>query len=274
MPRKPRLFSSTGMYHITLRSINHHIIFEEDADYQKFLFILSDCKTKYDIDIFAYCLMNNHIHLLLYAAPDKLPTFFQSLGTRFVRWYNRKYSRCGHLFQERYYSSPVENASHYLAALVYIHNNPVKASMCRFASEYRWSSAAAFYGKKDPLINLSHSYEIAGSKDALYQYFAVNDISGEESLVSTVGKQPKQLISDENALYIFKSVTHLTSTSEVQNLTKIKRNDYIRNLRQNGLTVKQVARLMDVSVTTVKRICQSAPAGLSKPAHEITDAYH
>ena len=102
MPRKPRIFSSTGIYHITLRAINRHIIFEEDADYQKFLFILSDCKTKYDIDIFAYCLMDNHIHLLLYSEPDNLPSFFQSLGTRFVRWYNNKYSRCGHLFQIRY----------------------------------------------------------------------------------------------------------------------------------------------------------------------------
>ena len=57
MPRKPRIISSTGIYHITLRSINQHIIFEEDADYQKLLYILSDCKTNFDIDIYAYCLI-------------------------------------------------------------------------------------------------------------------------------------------------------------------------------------------------------------------------
>ena len=57
MPRKPRVLSSTGIYHIILRSVNQHIIFEEASDYQKFLSILSDCKKKYDIDIYAYCLM-------------------------------------------------------------------------------------------------------------------------------------------------------------------------------------------------------------------------
>ena len=65
MPRRPRTLSSTGIYHIILRSVNQHLIFEEDSDYQKFLYILSDCKMKYDIKIYAYCLMDNHIHLLM-----------------------------------------------------------------------------------------------------------------------------------------------------------------------------------------------------------------
>jgi REP element-mobilizing transposase RayT len=102
MPRKPRIISSTGIYHIVLRSVNQHIIFEEDADFQKFLYLLSDCKMKYDLTIYAYCLMNNHIHLLLKSAPENLSSAFQSLGTKFVRWYNTKYVRTGHLFQERF----------------------------------------------------------------------------------------------------------------------------------------------------------------------------
>ena len=142
MPRKPRVISSTGIYHITLRSINQHIIFEEEADFQKFLFILADCKKKIDIDIYAYCLMNNHIHLLLHSTPNNLASFFQSFGSRFVRWYNNKYSRSGHLFQDRFFSVPVETASQYLSTLIYIHNNPVKANICHFPSEYRWSVSA------------------------------------------------------------------------------------------------------------------------------------
>ena len=87
MPRKPRVISSTGIYHIILRSVNQHIIFEEEADYRKFLYILADCREFYDIDIYAYCLMDNHIHLRVRMSPDKLASFFQSLGARFVRWY-------------------------------------------------------------------------------------------------------------------------------------------------------------------------------------------
>lgn len=177
MPRKPRTLSSTGIYHIILRSVNQHIIFEEDFDFQKFLLILSDCKKKYDIDIYAYCLMNNHIHLLIHLPDDKLASFFQSLGTRFVRWYNNKYSRSGHLFQERFYSTAVESEQAFLSTLIYIHNNPVKANMCRYASEYRWSSINAYLGAKNPLINVSFAYNIAGSKDSLLHYFAKESVN-------------------------------------------------------------------------------------------------
>ena len=256
MPRKPRILSSTGIYHIILRSVNQHIIFEEDSDYQKFLFVLSDCKKKYDIDIYAYCLMDNHIHLMLFASNDKLAGFFQSLGTRFVRWYNNKYSRSGHLFQERFHSSVIQNEKAFLSALIYIHNNPVKANMCRYASEYRWSSLNAFYGAKNPLVNVSFAYNIAGSKDFLLKYFATETVAPENALFSNDHRETNHFHTDEKALDIFKSVTNLPSTSAVVNLEKVKRNEYIRVLKEKGLTIRQVARVMDVSGTTVKRICK------------------
>ena len=129
MPRKARIISSTGIYHIILRSVNQHIIFEEDSDYQKFLYIMTDCKKKYDIDIYAYCLMDNHVHLIVNAKPDMMSSFFKSFGARFVRWYNIKYSRCGHLFQDRYHSRIIETTEYFLKTLIYIHDNPVKANI-------------------------------------------------------------------------------------------------------------------------------------------------
>lgn len=255
MPRKPRKFSSTGIYHIILRSVNQHIIFEEDADYQKFLYILSDCKSKYDIDIYAYCLMDNHIHLLLYSNPASLSISFQSLGTKFARWYNTKYNRSGHLFQGRFHSSVIKNNSHYLSVLTYIHNNPVKAKICQYQSEYQWSSYNAFYGQKNPLINISFSYDIAGSKDLLLKYFSthLNDDSTEQ--FNHDHKNIIHFITDEQALHIFKNITKLASTSDVWSLSKKTRNNYILLLKQNKLSQSQIARLMDVSVSTVKRIC-------------------
>lgn len=254
MPRRPRVSSSTGIYHITLRSISQHIIFEEDSDFKKFLFILTDCKKAMDIDIYAYCLMNNHIHLLLRSSLDDLAAFFQSLGSRFVRWYNNKYARSGHLFQDRFFSVPVETDSQYLSTLIYIHNNPVKANMCRFPSEYRWSSFNAFYGEKNPLIDVSHSYDIAGSKDLLQKYFATNSELQDESMFANIHPATRHFVTDEKAIEVFKSVTSLSSTSEVVNLPRTARNDYIRRLHQVGITQKQISRLMDVSLSTVKRI--------------------
>ncbi|WP_026508612.1 transposase [Butyrivibrio sp. MC2013] len=254
MPRKPRTLSSTGIYHIILRSVNQHIIFEEESDYQKFLFVLSDCKEKYDIDIYAYCLMDNHIHLLVYIPDDKLPSFFQSLGSRFVRWYNNKYLRSGHLFQERFHSSVIENDKAFLSALIYIHNNPVKANMCNYMSEYRWSSINAYYGAKNPLVNVSFAYQIAGSKSSLLHFFAKEATSSESSLFAEDHPESNHFLTDEKALSIFKSITGLHSTSDVTYLPKVQRNNYVRALKGKGLTIKQIARIMDISGTTVKRI--------------------
>ena len=253
MSRKPRIFSPTGIYHIILRSINQHIIFEEDADYLKMLHTLAECKRTLDIDIYAYCLMDNHVHLMMHASEEHLASFFQSLGTRFVRWYNTKYSRSGHLFQDRYYSVPVLHEQQYLATLSYIHNNPVKAALCRCPSDYRWSSYNAFFGQKNPLVDTSFSFDTAGSKDLLLQYFTGGSAPFDESQVKPALGKIRHFLPDRDALKIFSEVTHLSTTSEAANLPKTLRNQYIGILRERGLTKKQIARLMDVSVSTVKR---------------------
>ena len=257
MPRKPRIISSTGIYHVILRSINQHIIFEEDSDYQKFLFIMSDCKIKFDVDIYAYCLMDNHIHLLLHSTPDNLPVFFQSLGSRFVYWYNNKYLRYGHLFQDRYHSIPVEDTSYFLSVMAYIHNNPVRANLCKYPSEYRWSSYNAYLGQKNTLLDLSYSYDIAGSKDSLLHYFATHNENDSEQDFTGDFPQKNHFLTDDQALEIFKLETGLTTTSGTDNLPKSQRNEYIRLCRRKNFTQGQIARLMGVSEITVRRICKS-----------------
>ena len=256
MPRKPRIMSSTGIYHIILRSVNQHIIFEDDSDYQKFLFVLADCVKKYDSQIYAYCLMDNHIHILIHSSPEYLASFFQSLGTKFVRWYNNKYCRSGHLFQDRFYSVAIENNSSFLSVLPYIHNNPVKANICRHPSEYRWSSFNAYYGAKNSLVDVDFAYNISGSKDSLLHYFATEQISSDNDLFTNDHRETIHFLNDDRAMAVFKSLTGFSSTSEVSTLNKAQRNDYVRILRKKGLTVKQVSRLMDLSATTIKRICK------------------
>ena len=261
MPRKPRNMSSSGIYHIILRSVNQHIIFEDDSDYQKFLFVLSDCVKKYDSRIYAYCLMDNHVHLLIQSSPDYLSSFFQSLGTRFVRWYNNKYARSGHLFQDRFYSVAIESDGDFLSVLLYIHNNPVKANICRYPSEYRWSSFNAYYGAKNPLVNISYAHSICGSKESLLRFFAAEQSSSDSSaneLFVNDHREPSHFFTDERALSLFKSLTNLSSTSDVNTLPKTQRNKYVRKLRCKGLTVKQISRIMDISETTVKRVCKMA----------------
>lgn len=262
MPRKPRTHGILGIYHIVLRSVNQQLIFQEEVDYQKFLFLLSDCKEKYDAEIYAYCLMSNHIHLLIkFTDKDNIANFFQSFGSRFVRWYNIKYHRSGHLFQERFYSNPINSSQYYLEALIYIHNNPVAAGICRAPSEYHWSSHNAFYGEKNPLVNLTHSYEVAGSKDLLLHFFSLHS-DNINSTTKNIGYEGSRLerLSDEDALKQFQEIKKNMSIFDIQTLPKTQRNEVIRMMKKQGFTQTQISRIFELSTRSVRKVCAESSA--------------
>ena len=107
-----------------VRGIDRQIIFNNDEDYSKYVEILRECKAISKFKLFAYCLMDNHVHLLLKAEDEDLSQIFKRIGVRYVYWYNWKYNRRGHLFQDRYRSEAVEDDSYFLTVLRYIHQNP------------------------------------------------------------------------------------------------------------------------------------------------------
>jgi len=140
MPRTKREKSSTGIYHIIFRGINRQRIFEDDQDYQRFLQILEDAKKKSEYEIYGFCLMSNHVHLLMKEGSEDLGVSFKRIGACYVYYYNWKYQRRGHLFQDRYKSEVVEDTGYFLTVLRYIHQNPLKAKMVAKYEEYPWSS--------------------------------------------------------------------------------------------------------------------------------------
>ena len=159
MPRGPREKSSTGIYHVMLRGINKQTIFEDDEDHEKFLQILRDCKTISEFELYAYCLMGNHVHLLLKEGKESVAQIFKRIGARYVFWYNWKYMRCGHLFQDRYKSEAVEDDPYFAVVLRYIHQNPKKAGLCATLDEYKWSSYND-YIRKSEIIDYRFTYGI------------------------------------------------------------------------------------------------------------------
>ena len=139
MPRTARIPSASGCYHVVLRGIGKQILFEEDEDYRRFLHTLERYLRDEKADIYAYCLMENHVHLLLHA-DSGLDRLMKRIGTSYAYYFNEKYSRSGHLFQDRFSSEPVEDEAYLLAVVRYIHNNPQKAGICRkiTATVYRF----------------------------------------------------------------------------------------------------------------------------------------
>ena len=144
MPRDQRQRSESGIYHIVMRGINRAVIFKDEEDYSVFLRYVEKAKAEAKFQLYAYCLMSNHIHLLLKEGEEELGIAFRRIGAGFVGWYNRKYERCGHLFQDRFRSEPVESEQYLFTVLRYIHQNPVKAGVAKSVHEYPWSSICEY----------------------------------------------------------------------------------------------------------------------------------
>ena len=160
MARHPRLvFPGVGL-HINQRGNNRNACFRQDGDYLTYLTYLRHLSVKYGCEVHAYCLMTNHIHLLLTPTEaDACAPLMRDLGSCYVRYYNRKHARSGTLWEGRFRSCMVESARYMLACYRYIELNPVRAGMVGHASAYPWSSYAANAGvRADPLVTPNNEY--------------------------------------------------------------------------------------------------------------------
>lgn len=108
MPRGPRKRSNSRIYHVMLRGINRQIIFESDEDRYTFLAKIKNFIDEEKFVLYGYCLMDNHVHLLIRDLEDDISMAIKRISASYVLWYNKKYDRCGDLFQERFKSELVE----------------------------------------------------------------------------------------------------------------------------------------------------------------------
>lgn len=152
MARKSRVEVEGGLYHIMTRGNNRQLIFNAHDDYLKMLVLLARQKCKLPFYLYAYCLMPNHVHLLMERRRDAIGRVMQRLLTGYSQYYNRKYRRIGHLFQGRY-KGILCQTDQYLAELVrYIHLNPVRAKIVSRPEAYPYSSHRAYMGIDEPWL--------------------------------------------------------------------------------------------------------------------------
>lgn len=252
MSRKAREKSNTGIYHIILRGINRQIIFEDHEDYKKFIQTIKDYKEISGYEIYAYCLMSNHIHLLMKEGEEDLGIVFRRIGAKYVYWYNCKYTRSGHLFQDRYKSEAVENDKYFMTVLRYIHQNPIKSGIENDIGKYPWSSYSQYLGKSgicDTKYALSLFTDEEERAISLFQKF-----NKEENKDKCLDYEETARINDIEAAKIIMEVAGVENTSEVQNFEKEKRNIIIKQLKKARLSIRQIARLTGISFGVIRRI--------------------
>jgi len=151
MARPWRIEYAGALYHLLSRGNHQQDIFLLDQDRRSFLKAIGEMSERYDVDIFAYVLMNNHYHLLLRTNRANLSKSMQWLGTTYTTRFNLRHARYGHLFQGRYKSIIIENGSYLLQLSYYIHRNPLRAGTIKRLIDYRWSSYPAYaYNKRHP----------------------------------------------------------------------------------------------------------------------------
>jgi len=140
LPRQRRKIGLSKIYHVIARGNERKDIFLDDEDKNKFIQIIINKKKKDEYILYAYCLMNNHLHLLLKEQEDGISRIMSRINTAYAYYFNKKYNRVGHVFQNRFKSEPVENDRYLISLIRYIHNNPVKAKIANQPHQYKWSS--------------------------------------------------------------------------------------------------------------------------------------
>ena len=141
MGRDARLNYSGLVYHVVNRGNDRQVIFAEPEDYRHYLNTIQRYKKKYRFQLFAYCLMTNHVHLLIKTSESgSISRIMQSITVAHTRRYNFKYRRCGHVWQGRFHSPIVSEDGHMLTVMQYIEQNPLRARMVRDVVDYHWSS--------------------------------------------------------------------------------------------------------------------------------------
>ena len=161
MPRKARRISKTGCYHVIVRGLNKSAIFKSKSEKTRILNLIKENMEGYNVLVYAYCIMSNHLHLLIKAELDDLASFMSRISTSFAHYYNYRHSRVGTVFQDRYRSQCIESESYFWNCLRYIHLNPVKAGISRYMEDYTYSSIGEYSspGEEDKEILSVEAHE-------------------------------------------------------------------------------------------------------------------
>lgn len=255
MSREARKYSlsNSKIYHIILKGINSQEIFFDDFDRSFFLKQLKEAKEMYKYDIYAYALMGNHIHLLIYDKEMNISEIMHRICTVYAMYFNRKYERVGHLFQNRFKSRCVESENYLLNVQRYIHKNPEKDGIC-LMDKYRWSSYQE-YINKSVITNTNFILNIF-DKDrikAIKKFIEYNKNNSDEYDIAE--HEIKKTITDEEAIKRIKQRLKIDNIMAIQNFDKNLRNRCISEIfKLKGISKKQISRITGISSRTIQRV--------------------
>lgn len=263
MPRHQRILSENGTYHVMMRGNEKKNLFHDQEDKQKFIETLFAKKEETGFLVYAYCLMDNHVHLLVREGSERLATMMKRINGSYAYYFNQKNHRVGHLFQDRFKSEPIGDDRHLLAVIRYIHNNPVKAQLVEKPEQYRWSSYTSYLFPHKPEAKMVETEFILSvfandHKTAIQEFkrFSMEDdesefLDLEEGSIWTI---------EEGLSYLDEYITNRWPGKSLPNLMNDKstRTEIILNLKTNTrLSIRTIANLLGINRGIVQKTKES-----------------
>lgn len=206
MPRQKRVLSPTQVYHVMVRGNSGRDIFLDNDDRKRLLRIIFNKKRESQFILYAYCLMDNHYHLVLKECDDNISHIMKRINTTYVVYFNKKYQINGHLFQGRFKSEIVENDTYLLALIRYVHNNPLEAGLVLSLGDYQWSSYLSYIDSQNKIVNNDDILEIfsedlaqaryqfidfSQKKEEKYSFLEYKEHNSEKKEINTYSKYKK-----------------------------------------------------------------------------------
>lgn len=197
MPRQPRIHHAGANHHIVNRGVDRQPIYLDDDDRRAFLWLLAETHRRFSLRVHAFCLMGNHFHLLVHMPGDDLAQAMRHLTGRYASLFNVRHDRDGPLFRGRYQNRVVDDDGYLVAALRYIHLNPVAAGLVSDPAQHRWSSHAAYLGggHTPRWLDTRTPLEVLGGRDGYRQLMADSAAHDDElSAIAAASSNAERLL--------------------------------------------------------------------------------
>ena len=257
MPRPIRLHSETGIYHVMARGNRRTAIFNDKVDKKRLINIIINKKRDHNFNLYSYCIMDNHYHLLIKDVNDNLPTIMKMINSSYAAYYNNKYEGVGHVFQNRYRSEPVNNEQYLLGVTRYIHNNPVKAGITKSCKDYPWSSYQQYlyYNKSNELLDVSYILGLYSNnlEKAIEKLISFTELENTDIYLDDYCEKDEE---ERVRKYIHSIliVNQLSMDDLLNNKQNIRlRNDIIKNIKNNNiLSQERIAEIIGVNRNIIK----------------------
>lgn len=255
--RNPRQTSLTKIYHVILRGNDKQDIFYENQDYLKFLKIIQTIQKKYLYEIYEYCLMTNHVHLLIYDHKDVLSKIMQSISISYSLYFSKKYNKNGHLFQSRFLSKAVETQDYLYRLCRYIHQNPLKAKVAK-TEEYEWSSYHEFMSKSK-IINPEPILSLFGqTKEESLKNFIIYHNHNEDQVNDEVEYEFVCKLTDSQLKEKIEKILKVKNVREIRTYDKKLRAEQLKKLKIiKGTSKSQISRVLGINKKIVQKILKN-----------------